>query len=246
MPLNLSEDNSDRLQKRYDMLYRGMDKELYTCNLGRWPKSRTEALVYFFPEKAGRVLEIGCGNGSVLHSLADRCEHLTGIELSSARADMAKENLCKHRNIEIIQANIETGLNKPDHHYDIIMWADVIEHVVDIFSAMDEIKRLLKCNGKLVTITPNFLSLKRRLKMLTGKFPNTSVAGNSGLDVRDGEMFDGGHVHYFSYPLLKKLYLKYDIEPLRSVGVGRMGRLHNILPALLSNTAMLVGQKRQE
>ena len=246
MPSNISNDNSDRLQKRYDTLYRGRDGGLRTYTIDRWPKNRMEALVYFFPEKAGRVLEIGCGNGSVLHNLAGQCEHLTGIELSSVRVDAAKRNLRHHQNIEILQANIEDGLNKPDRYYDIVMWADVIEHVVDIFAAMDEIKRLLNDNGKLVTITPNFLSLKRRLKMLIGQFPNTSVAENSGLDVRDGEMFDGGHVHYFSYPLLKKLYRKYDIEPLESLGFGKMGRLHNILPNLLSNTTMLVGQKKKE
>jgi hypothetical protein len=36
------------------------------------------------------------------------------------------------------------------------------------------------------------------------------------------------------------------IEPTRVDGVGRLGKFHNFWPSLLSGTAQVVGNKRQE
>ncbi|MGC1396748.1 MAG: class I SAM-dependent methyltransferase [Coleofasciculaceae cyanobacterium] len=208
----------------------------------RFPQSRSEVLVKL-ATSGHRVLEIGCGDGNVLYNLRDRFDELYGIELSTVRTEkVTKEAIDRGLKMNIVAGNIEEGLNFPDAFFDVILWADVIEHVVDLWSAMAEIKRLLAKDGRLVTCTPNIAELRRRLTLLAGRFPATSGT-NEGLVVRDNELFDGGHLHYFTFSSLAKLYHKYSIDPVETLGFGSLGRFHNLYPPLLSGAVCLAGVK---
>ena len=208
----------------------------------RFPRNRTEALVWLTPA-AETVLEIGFGNGNAIYNLRNRAERLFGVEVSDKRCTKVQAKLeAAQINGKCMVGNIEEGLDFPNHYFDVIIWADVIEHVVDLWKAMGEINRLLKIGGSLVTITPNVAYIKRRWMLLMGKFPSTS-GSDEGLGVRPGEMFDGGHLHYFTFSSLEKLYKKYGLRPKLCLGYGPLGKFHNFLPRLLSNSLGLVGEK---
>jgi len=209
-----------------------------------WPRNRWEALIKW-SGSGKRLLEIGAGSGCVLYNLRNRFEELLGLELSPVRVKKARKAFCDKGidNVQIIVGNIEDRLDFPDGYFDCIVWADVIEHIIDLWAAMKEIRRLLQKKGCLLTTTPNIAELRRRLKLLFGTFPSTS-GGNEGIDVREGELFDGGHVHYFTFSMLEKLYRKYGIEPLHRYGFGRLGRLHNLRPSLLSSAICVKGIRR--
>lgn len=234
---------TDRIRQSYDTVYEGEKEGIPVLKLDRWPRNRWDALIYDCPSKAKNALEIGCGSGVVLYHIASRCESLTGLEISAKRCEIARANL---KNLstpnEIICGNLEEGINKPDGAYDLILWADVIEHVVDVFAAMREVTRLLAPGGVLVTSTPNMAYIRYRIALLFGRFPGTA-AKNEGFAVRPGEMYDGGHLHYFTIDVLKKLYRMNGINPIRTTGIGRLGKLHDFWPSLLSGTAQVVGIK---
>jgi len=232
-------------QDAYDRVYAAETKGFPALDLDRWPRNRWEALIRAFPPRADHVLEIGCGNGVVLHHVAGRCRRITGIEISENRCRVAEENLAGlDRPVEIIHADIERGIPMPDGSFDAIVWADVIEHVVDLFEAMREVSRLLAKDGVLITSTPNIAYLPRRLRFLFGSFPGTS-ATREGFDVRPGEMYDGGHLHYFTHSSLKKLYRRYGIRTIRTIGFGSIwSRFRNVWPSLLSGSVLLVGIKQ--
>ncbi|MCK4829760.1 class I SAM-dependent methyltransferase [bacterium] len=206
----------------------------------RWPRNRHEALVYFTNKGGRRILDIGCGNGLVLYNIAKKFECLTGIEMSENLCKKARNNLAEFGDsVEIINDRIENGLDKPDGWFDTIIWSDVIEHVVDIFQAMNEISRLLMPGGILITTTPNVAYLKRRIRLLFGTFPSTN---SSETDI-PGLLNKGGHVHYFTVNTLKTLYKHVNINPIRTVGYGRLGWLQKIRPSLLSGAAMVIGRR---
>lgn len=236
-------DKSSTISAKYDNLYSSQKTELKALDLNRWPRNRWEALVRLCPDKVNRALEIGCGNGEVLYNIAPKCRELVGVELSEFRCDVARKNLeglsvpC-----ELLSGNLEDGIEKPDGEFDVILWADVIEHVVDIFVAMKEVTRLLAPGGFLITATPNVAYFPRRLSMLLGEFPGTAC-GDQGFATREGEMYDGGHLHYLTFGTLEQFYLMYGVKPLSRMGFGSMGRLHHLWPPLLSGSACVVGQK---
>jgi len=232
-----------RLRKSYDSVYDSEVIDLKDIQVN-WPRNREEALIKW-AGSGKRLLEIGFGPGHVLYNLRNRFEELYGVELSSRRVEKARDAF-QHAgiaNVQVMVGSVENGLDFPDDYFDCIVWADVIEHIVDLWAAMGEIRRLLRKGGYLLTTTPNIAELRRRLKLLFGTFPSTS-GRNEGMDVREGELFDGGHVHYFTFSMLEKVYRKYGIEPLYRYGFGRLGYLHNLWPSLLSSTICVKGVKR--
>ena len=232
------------LEKSYNSIYDNEVIDLKDIQVN-WPRNREEALIKWVGS-GKRLLEIGFGPGHVLYNLRNRFEELYGVELSSCRAEKAKDAFqdAGVANVQVTTGNIEDGLDFPDGYFDCIVWADVIEHVMNLWAAMKEIRRLLRKGGCLLTTTPNIAELRRRLKLLFGTFPSTS-GGNEGIDVRKGELFDGGHVHYFTFSMLGKLYRKYEFEPLHRYGFGRLGHLHNLWPSLLSSAVCVKGVKRR-
>lgn len=231
----------NNLVESYNAIY-SQDEISFSDLPIRYPQTRSEVLVKL-GTSGHRVLEIGCGDGNVLYNLRDRFDELYGIELSTVRVEKVnKEASARGLKMNIITGNIEEGLNFPDAFFDVIIWADVIEHVVDLWSAMAEIKRLLANNGRLVTCTPNIAELRRRLTLLAGRFPSTSGT-DEGLVVRENELFDGGHLHYFTFSSLAKLYRKYSIHPIEILGFGSLGRFHNFYPPLLSSAVCIAGVK---
>jgi ubiquinone/menaquinone biosynthesis C-methylase UbiE len=237
--------NSNNLSSSYDLVYENEKIEFSDC-LQRFPRTRDESLVKH-ASKGERVLEIGSGRGNVLYNLRNSYKELYGLELSNERAIRSQEHfkMMNINNVFIQQGNIETGLNFEDAFFDTILWADVIEHVVDLWSAMSEIKRLLKTNGRLVTCTPNIAYFRRRITLLLGQFPSTGGL-DEGMLVRHNALFDEGHLHYFTFSSLMKVYQKYGIKPIERMGFGRLGWIHDISPSLLSGAVFLVGEKISE
>jgi SAM-dependent methyltransferase len=233
----------NNLAESYDRAYLNETISFQDLPL-RFPKTRPEALI----KLAGtgqRVLEIGCGDGNVLYNLRGKFTEIYGLELSTVRANkVQKAALDANLDLKVSTGNLEEGLNFEPELFDVILWADVIEHVIDLWSAMAEIKRLLAPGGRLVTCTPNIAELRRRLTLLAGRFPATS-GRDEGLKVRPGELFDGGHLHYFTFSSLGKLYRKYEIEPCQYLGFGSLGWFHNIYPPLLSGAVCMVGVKQK-
>lgn len=231
------------LEDAYDGVYR--DEEPGNQELAmtdRWPRTRFEAAVRF-AGSGKRVLDVGCGNGLVLYNLRHRFRELFGVELSLVRVESASQAL-KGLNSVIMHANIEQGVHFANDFFDAVTCIDTLEHFVDVFTAVKEMTRVLKPDGRLVIVTPNVARLDRRLRFLfLGRFPTTS-AGNEGCDTRTpDELLDGGHLHYFTFSMLEKLLARYEYRRVRRYGLGRLGRIHNCMPSLLSGTCALVAVK---
>lgn len=229
------------IEKSYSDVYKYETLGNVDIKIGSWPKNRFEALI-FFSGTGKRVLDVGCGSGKVLYNLRKRFDELYGIELAKARVSNVKRTL-QGLNAVITEDNIEVGVEYDDEYFDVIVCSDVVEHLVDIFSGFKEMSRILKKEGKLIVNTPNVAELRRRMRFLLGTFPSTS-AKNEGFNVRtEKELFDGGHLHYFTFSMLEKLYHRYNFSRIEKYGFGRLGKFHNIYPSLLSSSCQIVGTK---
>lgn len=99
------------------------------------------------------VLEIGCGNGATLSYLKQIgiAQKTTGIELFPITPN-------KYDKIDMFfNENIETMIFPQYmlHSFDIILVGDVIEHLVDPWSALQRISDLIKNDGKIIISLPN-------------------------------------------------------------------------------------------
>lgn len=230
-----------RLQAAYNSIYADEAPALQTLRSDAWPRDRYQAVLYF-AGTGKRVLDIGCGNGLVLHNLRERFEELYGVELSDRRVEVARSAL-RSVNATILIGDIQERLQFPDGYFDCLVCADVIEHIVDPIAALREMYRLTAPGGRLIINTPNVARLKLRLKLLFGKFPSTAT-GDEGLDMLSGaEVLDNGHLHYFTYSMLEKLVLRVGYKNPVRIGFGRFGRLQNFRPTLLSSSVQIVARK---
>jgi len=207
----------------------------------RYPRTGYEAAICLSPPKGERVLDVGCGNGLLLYNLRNRFEELSGLELIPEQAGWARRTLDGlGQKIDIRIGNIEDGTDFPDEHFDYITMENTIEHVFDVRKVTRELTRLLKPGGRLCIVTPNIAYLRRRLRLLSGRFPWTS---NLKSLIEDNELVDGGHIHYFTFSDLR--FLVSGHGRVRSFGFGGLLKIigKNFWPSLLASGACVAVDK---
>ena len=119
--------------------------------------ARTEVFG-LLPERMDRVLELGCGTGATLGALraAGRCKRTTGVELVASAAREAEKNVD-----EVHVGDIEKmDLDARSGSYDAVLCLDVLEHLVDPWSAVRRLGELLAPGGVLVASIPNVRNIR--------------------------------------------------------------------------------------
>jgi SAM-dependent methyltransferase len=204
----------------------------------RWPRDRVEAIV-FVEIRGETVLDVGCGNGHLLYQLRERFSRLMGLEFSPQRLEQARVNLASFPLLPVL-GSAEDMSSIDSESVDCVVSADTIEHVPDVYAASAEMYRVLRPSGLLVINTPNIAFVKKRLRLLAGRFPSTSQPNEGlGSDI----LFDGGHLHYFTYRSLSLLLERAGFEIVSRIGFGKLGSLHNLYPPLMSVGVQLVARK---
>lgn len=94
-----------------------------------------------------RILELGCGNGSMWmdHTLPDGAE-LILTDFSAGMLDSARENVGERANISFRQADIQQ-IPYADGSFDAVIANMMLYHVPDLKRALSEVRRVLKPGG---------------------------------------------------------------------------------------------------
>lgn len=141
-----------------------------------------------------RVLDIGCGSGSVARQLTSNGNIVDGITISQSELAEASKVL---RNGYIF--NLEEGLPSeiPADEYDYIICSHVLEHIAYPEKLLADIKRVLKNEGNFIVALPNVFYYKYRWQLLKGEFK-----------VADAGIWDYTHLRWYSFNSAKQMLLK--------------------------------------
>jgi len=131
----------------------------FACGLKPATKQREKVV----PLAEGRVLEIGIGSGlNIPFYDPHKVQHLWGLDPSEEMWAIAQKNADRHHiHAEFIQSGAE-NIPLDDNSADTVMMTYTMCTIPDVRAALDEIRRVLKPNGKLVFCEH-------------GKAPDTSV-----------------------------------------------------------------------
>lgn len=100
------------------------------------------------------ILEIGCGTGGNLATLA-KYGAVTGIEMNESALAFARSR----RVAPVDQGSLPDNLPPINKSLDLVALFDVIEHIDDDLSALQTCKELLSGNGHILLTVPAFMSL---------------------------------------------------------------------------------------
>lgn len=193
-----------------------------------YQQTRDEMLPYI-PPNITRTLEVGCGAGTFSERLKnDYGVEAWGIEYQEDAAKLAAQKL----HSVLVGSFESTIMQLPRHHFDCVIFNDVLEHLVDPYAALVRTKELLQTQGVVVASIPNIRHWP--------EFVDYTWRGN--WNYRDDGVLDRTHLRFFTKKSIAitikncgyKLITLEGINPYRSRGqkiasLLSMGRLHDTL-----------------
>lgn len=143
-----------------------------------------------------KLLDVGCARGHLSSALQEQGWNVTGIEYDSHDAQVAQE-----AGIAMIVGTAESVLSNMVDTFDVIVFADVLEHFVEPLEVLTMAKRRLKPGGRIVISIPNVAHLTVRLQLLLGSFNYT-----------DRGILDRTHLHFYTQRTLREMIKQADLE----------------------------------
>lgn len=128
--------------------------------------NRLNTIVKTIPDKDGiRILDAGCGEGHLIEKLyyKNRNNMYYGIDITEIAIQKAQKK-CPYAEFKLMDlSKIDFG----SEFFDVIICTEVLEHIIDYSSVIEELKRLLKKDGFLIITFPNeFLWILSRFLLL--------------------------------------------------------------------------------
>lgn len=131
---------------------KGIINRLYHLVRSKTLKSKRSLIEKVSGIKSGKILDIGSGTGSFLHTMRSAGWEIQGIEPD----EVARKNAETLHNIQALTSENVGGL--PAESFDVITMWHVLEHVHQLDNQIEELGRLLKATGKIFIAVPNHTS----------------------------------------------------------------------------------------
>jgi glycosyltransferase involved in cell wall biosynthesis len=150
--------------------------------------SHAQIVAWIGDHAPARILDLGCAGGQLAEELRKRGHTVVGV-------DVEEHEGVRERVDEFVLRDLDHGLGDAvQGPFDIVLAADVLEHVRSPERLLDDARALLGPGGVVLACVPNFGHWYARLRVLTGTFAYE----------RRG-ILDAGHVRFFTKRTFEKL-----------------------------------------
>ena len=150
-----------------------------------------------------RVLDVGCGPGWLAAALEQQGHRVTGVDASAADG-------VEQRMTRFVRADLDHGLPESvGDGFDVIVAADVLEHVREPARLLGEIVGRLRPGGSVVASVPNFSHWYPRGRVALGQF-----------DYDQRGILDATHVRFFTRRSFLRMARSAGLEPVVPAHTG--------------------------
>jgi len=167
-----------------------------------------EEMLPFIPAGVTRLLDVGCASGAFGAMLKSRLAvHVTGIEPHHESALAARTRLD-----HVVHGGAEAAAQQlAGQLFDCITFNDVLEHLVDPWETLRQVRPLLRPGGMVVASIPNVrhLSVSREY-LLNGRW-----------DYQLEGVLDRTHLRFFTRSSMCDLFATSGYEMVRQEGINR-------------------------
>lgn len=224
--------------------------EKYWVEVGSYSRSLGPRVLHFLaaylrPDR--RILEVGCGTGRAAGQwIHRRAGDYTGVDISDSAVTEA-------RSLGLNVRTIEDASRLPfkDASFALVLCLEVLEHLFQPQSAVQEILRVLQPGGVLIASVPNLTHWRHRLLFLTGRW---DPAGDS---LSRGQPWRDPHLRFFTATILSRMLDESGFVDIRVLGeepvrvrqfpfVGKFlanPRHARLCPVAFSHNLVAVGSK---
>ena len=163
--------------------------------------------------KNKKVLDLGGRDGTLTKHFIEK-NHVTLADIDENALEYAKKNY----KVETMKVDLNQSLPFKDNSFDVVVMAEVLEHLPYPNITLGEIKRVLKTNGKFIGNLPLAYHLKDRWQIIRGR--KLLISG------------DPTHLQFLSYEDVQELISKYfNIEEIE---ILKGGKLSNKFPKIFA------------
>lgn len=124
----------------------------------RWRTAENSA-AYLLPHLAqdARILDVGCGPGTITADLAGRVPrgHVTGVDAAAEIIAQARELAGQQENLRFATADVY-ALGYPDDSFDVVHAHQVLQHLGDPVAALREMSRVTRAGGLIAARDADF------------------------------------------------------------------------------------------
>jgi SAM-dependent methyltransferase len=175
---------------------------------GYYAGTRSEML-RFIPEGIDTVLEVGCAAGGFGSLLKKRgVAEVWGVEIVESAARLAQEVLDR-----VLVGDVANLTNElPDDYFDIIVFNDVLEHMIDPFAVLSAVKSKLTTRGMVVSSIPNIRYYHTLYDLVLHK----------NWEYHESGILDRTHLRFFTTRSIQLMYERLGFEVLRHEGNNPM------------------------
>jgi methionine biosynthesis protein MetW len=155
-----------------------------------------------FIKPGTRVLDIGCGTGSVTETI----KHQKNVDIVGLEPNPERAQAARGRGFEVINGVYTRDV--PDQHgkFDYILFLDVLEHLADPAAMLTDVAGALNEGGCIIASIPNVAHWTVRLDLLFGKFDYVPMG-----------IMDATHLRWFTRKSVIRLFEAsgYHVEQIR-------------------------------
>jgi 2-polyprenyl-3-methyl-5-hydroxy-6-metoxy-1,4-benzoquinol methylase len=148
-PQDLTEQLSSPDQNAAGLVQTAMDALRYDVHV--LDPDEVSGIVASFIPDGSRVLDVGCGTGLLGQILSERC----GVDVVGIEPDPVRAKLATSRGIQVYVDYFSRRLIQELGFFDIVLFADVLEHLPNPQTVLVLSREALKADGAVVVSVPN-------------------------------------------------------------------------------------------